>query len=491
MVKTSQEEFIEKAKRKFGDRFDYSKVNYLNSQTEVCIICPDHGEFWLRPNTFLNSVHGCPECSGLKKWDTDKFIKKAREVHGDKYDYSKSIYVNKRSDVEIICPIHGPFWQTPHNHIGQRQGCPECGKKYAKEWRKGNYLDFIDESVKRFGEIYEFPNIESLYENSHSKILIKCKKCGNTFEKIACDHLTSPHGGCLHCYANKSKGEEEISEFIKNLLTGEEVLVRNRSVLKNSELDIYVPSRHMAFEYDGVYWHSDKKKGKNYHLFKTEECENAGISLVHIFEDEYLEHKDIVLSKIRYLLKSADFERVFARKCIVKDISYTEASTFLDKNHIQGRAKASVYLGMFYRGEIVSVMLFLWRDGVWELNRFASDITKNVIGAGGKLFSYFQKKYSPEKVKSFADRRWTVNKERNLYIALGFKLEKCTSPDYRYVLNSETTRRHKFNFRKNILHKKYGFPLTMTETEMINELGVNKIYDCGLIKYVWNKPREK
>ena len=487
MKKCAAEDFIKRAKEKFGDRFDYSKVNYVDSRTKVCIVCPEHGEFWINPSTFLNSsVHGCPECSGLKKWDTRKFIEKAKEVHGGKYNYAKTVYVNKRTNVEIICPLHGSFWQNPHNHIFQLQGCPECGKRYAKEWRKGNYQEFIEESRKRFGDIYEFPNVENLYENSHSKILVKCRKCGNVFEKIACDHLTSSHGGCLHCYANKSKGEEEIGEYIKSLIPEEEVILRTRSLLKNSEIDIYIPSRKLAFEYNGVFWHSEKNhKGKNYHLFKTEECKNLGVNLIHIFEDEYIEKKEIVLSKIKYLLNKSDFEKVYARKCNVKEISFFEAEKFLNKNHIQGPAKSSVYLGLFYGSDVVSVMTFLLRDGVWELNRFASDIDKIVVGAGGKLFTYFKREYKPTKVKSFADRRWTVDREKNLYTTLGFKFEKYTAPDYKYHFKYDIARWHKFNFRKQILHRRYGFPLTMTEAEMVNKMGASKVYDCGLIKYVW------
>lgn len=489
MNRIDTNEFIKRAKAKFGDKFDYSKVEYKNNTTKVCIICPDHGEFWITPISFLATKYGCPECSGLKKWDTEKFIEKAKDIHGNKYDYTHTVYVNKRTPVEIICPIHGPFIQNPHNHISQKQGCPICGKKYAKEWRKCDWESFVDESRKRFGEIYEFPDIDKLYENSHSKILIKCKKCGNVFEKIACDHLTSSHGGCLHCYANKSKGEEEICDFVKQALGENNVSVRNRSVLKNSEIDLYVPNKKIGIEYNGVYWHSEPMKGKNYHLYKTEECKNSGIGLVQIFEDEYLYHRDIVLTKLLHIL-GADTgkEKVYARKCEAKEIRFQEAKEFLTKNHIQGFARSTVYLGLFNSGELVSVMTFIKRGNQWELNRFASDNSKTVLGAGGKLFQFFVRKYDPEEVKSFADRRWTINETKNLYTLLGFTFEKYTKPDYRYITSdSGVERKHKFNFRKKILSRKYGLPLTMSETEMCQKIGAIRVYDCGLIKYVWKK----
>ena len=106
-------------------------------------------------------------------------------------------------------------------------------------------------------------------------------------------------------------------------------------------------------------------------------------------------------------------------------------------------------------------------------------------GVCGKLFKVFVDTYTPIEVKSFADRRWTLNADNNLYTALGFKLEDTLKPDYRYVVGLK--RLHKFNFRKSILHKKYGLPLTMTESEMCQTLGFDKIWDCGLFKYVWRR----
>lgn len=487
--KVGKEGFIERSKEKFGGMFDYSQVKFVNMSTKVTLICKKCGNsFDVVPSSHL-ARKGCPYCVGLKQWDTDFFIKKSKELNGDRYSYEKTVYVNKRTPVIITCPIHGDFEQNPHNHISQRQGCPQCGKKYAKEWRKNDYQHFVEESQKRFGDTYEFPDIDELYENSHSKILIKCKQCGNVFEKIACDHLTSPHGGCLNCYAQQSKAEIEIGEFIKGLLPNEEVLFRQRGIISNMELDIFIPSRKLAVEYNGVFWHSEANgKDKNYHLQKTEACAAKGISLIQIFEDEYILHKEIVCSKLAHFLHVAKLPKVYGRNCKIREISSMEAKAFLEKNHIQGYAKASIYLGAFCDDEIVGAMSFLrnGKENEWELNRFASDIKKNSCGVGGKLFYYFIKNYSPDEVKSFADRRWCF-KEENLYTKLGFKKEKVLAPDYRYLMGGKCIRHHKFGFRKSILSKKYGLPMTLTESEMAKAIGANKIWDCGLIKYVWKK----
>ena len=162
---------------------------------------------------------------------------------------------------------------------------------------------------------------------------------------------------------------------------------------------------------------------------------------------------------------------------------------FLDKNHIQGFAKSSIYLGCFYDDELVGVMSFKRERKVsdkWELTRFATDITKHCVGIGGKLFTYFIKEYKPNEVKSFADRRWTTTLNYTLYDRLGFKKVQTMRPDYRYVVN--TKRMHKFGFRKERLLKKYsdkGIDFHMTEHEICKKLGFYRIYDCGLIKYKW------
>lgn len=125
--------FIEKAMSVHNDKYDYSKTNYINTKTKVCIICPEHGEFWQTPSTHL-SGGGCWKCglqriSNVRKYTTEKFIEKAKKIHGDKYDYSKVDYVDSKTKVCIICPKHGEFWQTPNNHINGL-GCAECGHEY-------------------------------------------------------------------------------------------------------------------------------------------------------------------------------------------------------------------------------------------------------------------------------------------------------------------------------------------------------------------------
>lgn len=422
--------FIEKAKQIHNNKYNYSKVDYINAHNKVCVICPMHGEFWQTPNKHL-SGQGCPRCGCNQNYDTNTFIERAITLHGDKYDYSRVEYNNNRSKVCIIC-----------------HQCNKNNNEHGEFWQEASSL---------------------LSGNG-------CPKCG-----------------CII-----SQEENKLVSFIQSILPINCGIYQNdRSVLNGKELDIYIPSHNIAIEYNGLLWHSEKYgKDKTYHLNKTIECKNKGIKLIHIFEDEWIYKNDIVKSKLKQLLNvNYSLETVYARKCIIRVIRPTESTLFLDLNHIQGSCNASVHLGCFYNNTLVGVMSFKKEHknkNNWELTRFATDINKHCIGVGGKLFSFFIKNYVYEKIKSFADRRWTLDEENNLYSKLGFKLETILEPDYRYYdkKNSNVVRIHKFNFRKQLLHKKYGLSLNMTEKEIVQQLGFYRIWDCGLLKYVFKNEED-
>ena len=229
-------------------------------------------------------------------------------------------------------------------------------------------------------------------------------------------------------------------------------------------------------------------------LRRTEQCSESGYKYIQIFEDEYKDNPNIVISKVTHILGLDNpVRKIPARKCNIQEIFKEEAENFLGENHIQGFVQSTVYLGAVYEGKIVGVMCFL-NDGSnkWNLTRFASLNDYICQGLASKMLTYFIRKYNPEYIRSFADRRWTLDKDNNVYTKIGFKLDEILKPEYRYY-NPQVDkykRFHKFGFRKSILSKKYGFPMTMTELEMAKELGYDRIWDCGLFKYVWRKEDE-
>jgi len=199
--KKTTEEFIAEARKVHGDKYDYSKVEYINALKKICIICPEHGEFWQTPNSHL-SGKGCPKCSGIIKKTTEEFIAEAHKVHGDKYDYSKVEYVNNKTKVCIICPEHGEFWQTPANHL-QGQTCLKCSGK-----SKRTVEDFIAEARKVHGNKYDYSKVK--YVNSATKVCIICPEHGE-FWQTPSNHLNGVE--CLKCSVihvhNKQKSTTE------------------------------------------------------------------------------------------------------------------------------------------------------------------------------------------------------------------------------------------------------------------------------------------
>lgn len=206
MNKTS---FIEKARKVHGDKYDYSKVEYVNTKTKVCIICPIHGEFWTTPNKHLSSKQGCAECAGNKKINTEMFIEKARKIHGDKYDYSKVEYLNNQTLVTIICKEHGEFQQRPKDHL-KGQGCPTCGHLRTAASKRSNTEEFIKKFNKLTNNFYDTSKVE--YINNHTKVCIICPKHG---EFWATPNNLLDNRLCPKC------GKEKAIEKLKGMTTEE------------------------------------------------------------------------------------------------------------------------------------------------------------------------------------------------------------------------------------------------------------------------------
>lgn len=490
MKTDKKDKFIKKALEIHkNENLDYSKVEYKTNRIKVCIIDHDldengneYGEFWITPSNFLKGqCH--PKKRGKrislsKRSKQEEIIKRFEKIHkGEGLDYSKVEYVNMHTKVCIIDPIYGEYWQEPNVHL---KGCGHPNRKKARKTLTTE--EFIEKAKKIHGDTYSYE--KTSYKNYREPVLITCKKHGD-FWQSAENHLYGK--GCPKCGNHYSKFEDELLKIISD-----DFIKNDRTILNGKEIDIYIPSKNIGIEFNGLKWHSDWFAGKdrNYHISKTIECEKKEIQLIQIFEDEYRTHKDLVESKLKHILKyNVELHKIYGRKCVISEISASKAKQFLIKNHIQGFARSTVYIGAFFKENLIAVMTFKKEnknENKWELNRFASDINYICVGVGGKLFNWFINTYNPSQIKSFADRRWSTTLKDNFYIKAGFKFNSFVPPDYKYIsISSQRNRIHKFGFRKQILHKKYGLPLTMTETEMVKELGYDRIWDCGLIKYIW------
>ena len=319
-------------------------------------------------------------------------------------------------------------------------------------------------------------NIKILSETG-SKIEFSCNICGSVYSQFHSAYFT-----CLKCNPPvRSKAQTEIYDYIKNELRVSDAVMNHRKTFEGSmEIDVFSPSKMLGVEFDGLYYHSEVAglKPKSYHIWKTQECQSKGIRLIHIFEDEWRDNKEIIQSKLKSIFGNTDgIEKIYARKCIVKDIPWADTSEFLQKNHIQGSVPTSVSIGLFYKDILVSVATFgkptvvrgnkTMKLGEWELMRMVTDINKHVTGSNRKIVVIFHKNHKPERIISYADRRFTSS-EHNVYKAIGFSLVSEGTPNYFYM-NDYKHRLHRFNFTKGKLVESGADP-KKTEWQIMQEI---------------------
>ena len=238
-------EFIKKAKLVHNELYDYSKVNYKNSHTKVCIICEKHGEFWQSPASHIHGS-GCPFCRGNKSYTLSNFIDCAKKLHGDKYDYSKVDYVNSQTKVCIICPKHGEFWMAPGNHLAGH-GCPKCAFEKNKDVLRSNTEEFIEKAKRIHGDKYDYSDVN--YYNSNTPVQIRCIKHGE-FSQTPKLHLNGC--GCPKC--QQSHLEDRTSKILNDLSISFVSHCNNTYFdwIGLQHLDFYLPEYNIAIECQGI-----------------------------------------------------------------------------------------------------------------------------------------------------------------------------------------------------------------------------------------------
>lgn len=288
-----------------------------------------------------------------------------------------------------------------------------------------------------------------------------------------------------------SYSEKEIVDFIKSIYS-EEIIENSKKIIPPKELDIYIPQKNLAIEFNGVHWHDENHIDKNYHLMKTKMCNENNIDLIHVFEDDWLYKKEIVKSMIASRLGIYQ-QKIFARKCECRILDYKLykelLQKFFDKNHLQGFAKCDIFVGLFYNDELIQCIGFNkkgWHDGNVELTRMVTKMNTQVIGGFSKLMNFVKKVYGFSKITSYVYRAWFNGKG---YLASGFEIVKENPPSYSYVINGR--RIHKSYFRKNKIKKMYErgeikfYNDDKSEHEIMLENNIYRIYDCGTIKVVY------
>ena len=252
------------------------------------------------------------------------------------------------------------------------------------------------------------------------------------------------------------------------------------------ELDIYIPEKKIAIEFNGYRWHSDKYKPKKYHVDKYKKCEANGIQLISIWED-WMMYKPVIVESIIKSKLGIYNQRIGARKCILREVNAKDAEKFLDNYHIQGSCHSAIKLGLFYNDELVSLMTFgKKRPGLgckgneWELLRFCNAHGIQIVGGASKLLNEFIKRIKPSKIISFSSNDISSGQ---LYSTLGFN-NTSESLSYWYIDKKNAKRYHRFTFTKqNILRKGLATDDNLTEAEMMYNAGFYRIWDSGTKKW--------
>jgi very-short-patch-repair endonuclease len=497
--KLTVDEYVDK----FGE-FRKNKLNKKLENTEVCLICND-GELYNRKGLtwHLRKHHNIDKIEYVKQYILQGNIPKCKCGCGEEvvvkhyYPYVLAEYKTGHNSRGETNPRYGVNVSTTTRKKMQLKAIDRIEKyRISGELLPMHYPDAInsraklqtDKFIKKIEVEYDVTILDRVKEDNVLEYTVQCNNCSNIFTQYHQQYFT-----CWTCnHHHRSKKEQELIDIISTLDVN--FITNSRSILSNNkELDFYFPDHKIAIEFDGLYWHSELQgKGRTYHLSKTKECEDKGIHLIHIFEDEWEHHKEIVIGKIKSLLNKDDRTTVYARNTKIVELSYKDTKNFLDVHHLQGTDHAKYRLGLFYNDTLISVMTFSKPnaskgnvknnvDGLYELSRFCTHSEYRCAGGASKLLKYFINQFTPTKIISYADRRYSST-DNNLYKALGFTLGGISSPNYWYFSTKELKRYHRFNFtkRKTI---SLGGDVNKTEWGNMIELGYNRIWDCGHIKY--------
>lgn len=534
-----------------GGKYDYSKVIYKTAKEKVCIICSEHGEFWQESFSHKTGV-GCPYC-GRRKSDlkrrlsTEEFVRRAVEVHGDKYSYSETIYKNQKTHITFKCGVHGLVKIKPYDHLAGN-GCKACGVERRTEERRMKRADFIKRSIEVHGQEYDYSLVEM--KDSRSKVAIKCRIHGVFYQQAAVhvnghgcmkchkdtmslllrsnndefiEKATVVHGkkydyskvkyeksnekviivcskcekefaqtpgdhlqgyGCPHCIVRTSKAEDELSDYVESL--GFSVQRNDRSILNGLEVDIFVPDRSLCIEYNGSWWHSDKfiRNGRNKIHEKSKLAQAMGLRLVHVFDYEDLE---VVKRTIRYMLVRE--HKMHARKCSVISTSSNdpEVVRFMKENHLQGGVKNCIAYCLRSGDELVAVMI---------MSKVSSE--RGAISDNRYELRRFSSKYSIRGAASKLLKRFIKDHSRceeiisysdnrwftgDMYKAIGFTNVSDIPPDYKYVKANTVV--NKSRFKRSELEKREDivFDPSKTEVENCRDNGWYRVWDCGKKKW--------
>lgn len=383
-----------------------------------------------------------------------------------------SITAGSNTVITWRCSKGHTYKAKPNGRVQQNSGCNYCYGRGVWVGETDLQTTHPELSVELVGDP------RAISGGSHVKVLWECSE-GHRWETSPGLRTQKRGGtGCPECAKGlvKSRAEELLFEHISGL--GLEVIGSDREVISPKELDIYIPSKKVAIEYNGLYWHSEKFRHKDSHKEKYELCLEKGIQLIQIWGDDLRDRPQLVFKMLEHKLGVSRDPKVFARKTVVVPLSAKDSRIFLDDNHIQGAVNGSIRLGLKYQEELVAVMVLTRTGHELRLERYATSC--HVVGGQSKLLKFIDTNFEYESMITFADL--TVS-NGNLYESTGWVKDKVLPPDYAYLYRG--SRVHKFNFRLERFKRDTNlkFVDNKTERELAELNNLLRVYDAGKVRY--------
>jgi hypothetical protein len=516
---------------------EYTKAS--NHHILECCLCGDR--FKATPKSKIANVKkygekfvGCPKCTQATKYkeidenNTQRILDMGFEMLEDYKGYKEKILVR---NTKCEC---GRSWKTTPEHIlSGNSFCQPCNnEKKADQFRKYNEIRHeLSQSNKEGFDQYQSKarlltvqtyrkNKKEINPNNLRRGLAGDGDCYH-LDHIVPIRYCYDHDIPVELCADKEnlrlvpwkvnvKKHRKVTnnypkifwKYLKSYKTKLKILkkINKKLKLKGYEndfcsLDLYSSKKKLGLilhRFDDIV----QRVTSYNHMAKINNLyAEKGIRVIHVYEDEWLYKTDIVIKKIHHIFGKSDVKKIYARKCEIKNIDAKTKNIFLENNHIQGGDKSEINLGAFYDDKLVSVMTFSsnnvymgdgkTKEGVWNLSRFACDNDYHVIGIASKMLSHFKKNNDYSRIVSYADLRWS-NVEDNMYCSLGFHRIGGDNITYYYIIDG--IRKHRWNYRKSNLRKLFPktFDSNLTEYENMNKNGYDRVWNCGIVKFVFD-----
>lgn len=479
---------LEVSKNTFKKHLLEHNIDSIEFYAREILKLSDKCKYCGKETKFKNLVKGFREfcsvkCSTKYNANNDVIKQKRKKTNIEKYGGhpSKHEVVKSRMLKTLDNKKQDKNYQLNINKKRELTNLAKYGVKFTSQSKE--YKDTLLDNIKtKYEEITDSTFISKLNEDYY---IFKCNKCNK--EYTIHRHLVKQRSDkqievCTNCIKKNtySSTENSLLEYIVENYNGK-IISNDRNILDGKEIDIYLPELNLAFEFNGLYWHSELHRNKNYHLDKTVKCLDLGIQLIHIYEDDWLNKQHIVKSRLLNLLNKS--KRIFARQCIIKEVTSLESNNFLINNHIQGKVNSKISYGLYYNNELVSLMTFginrFRKDNTIELLRFCNKLNLTVIGGASRLFVNAMKYNNWKEVISYADRSWSTG---GLYKKLGFNLVGSTPANYYYIVDNK--RENRFKYRKSKLVE-LGNDINLTEKEIMFSKGLYRIYDSGSLIFIF------